>query len=84
MGTLPSCSAWERASPQAKGLKRMKGERHGQLNEGEMLETARQTLLEKAVLHAGFVHNKLGCSHAVKVNACPPHKSFLLPMRSFA
>lgn len=50
----------------------MKGERHGQLNESEMLETARQALLEKAVLHAGFVHNKLGCSHTVKVNACPP------------
>jgi len=31
-------------------------------------------LLEKAVLCAGFVCNKLGCSHTVKVNAVPPQE----------
>lgn len=72
MGTLPTWSAGERAPPQAKGLKRMKGEKCDQLNESEMLETSRQTLLQKAVLHAGLVHNELGCCRTVKVNACPP------------
>jgi len=39
--TLPTGSAGERPPPHAKGLERMKGEKCGQLYEGEMLETAR-------------------------------------------
>ena len=54
-----------------------------QLSEGEILEIARQTLREEAVLHARFAHDNLGRSPAVKANASPLTRVPCSLLRSF-